>query len=209
MKKILIVIFISILALTVNAQVDLMGGMGISFQSTPSLKDYLDNVYPNGEKVSDYSSTVTFFFESDYEINPTFDLGVEYEAKIYSYNTTLGGFDTYDFSYLAHSPSVLAYYILQGAGYKFKFGGGLGYRVISIDEKLPIETRTYTATGFGLLLKLQAHTLLGGNFYALIEGDVRYDIIGEAKNGDILMNDGTDFNTLGAGVKLGISYFLR
>jgi hypothetical protein len=104
---------------------------------------------------------------------------------------------------------VLGYYTIQGAGYKFKFGGGAGYRVISIDEKLPLETKNYTATGFGLLLKAQAHTLLGGNFYALIEGDARYDIIGEAENGNQVMGDGTDFNTLAFGLKLGVSYLIR
>lgn len=211
MKKLLVVLFLILFGVTTQAQVDVMGGMGISFKSNPSLKDYLDNIFTGGDELADFTSAVTFFFESDYEINTTFDLGLEYEAKIYSYNTSFGGLGTYDFSYLAHSPSVLAYYVIKGAGYKFKFGGGAGYRVISVDEQLPTSTEVinYTATGFGLLLKAQAHTLLGGDFYAYIGGDIRYDIIGEAKNGDLVIGKDTDFNTLSVGVKLGVSYFIR
>ena len=209
MKKFITVVFIIILSLQVKAQVDLMGGMGISFQSTPSLNDYLNNIATGSDKLSDFTSAVTFSFEADYAINPAFDMGIEYEAKIYSYNTSFSGLGNYDFSYLAHSPSVLGYYVLQGPGYKFKFGGGVGCWVISIEEKLPIETINYTATGFGLLLKAQAHTLLGGDFYAFIGGDVRYDIIGEAKNGNLVLGSDTNFNTLSVGVKLGVSYFIR
>lgn len=215
MKKLITAVFILTFSLTAQAQIDLMGGMGISFQSTPSLKDYIDNVFTGGEELADFSSAVTFFFESDYEVNPTFDLGVEYEAKIYSYNTSFGGLGTYDISYVAHSPSVLGYYVVQGPGYKFKFGGGAGYRIISVDEQTPesIEVVNYTATGFGLLLKAHAHTLLGGNFYAFISGDVRYDVIGEAENGGKVLGEGfpeeINFNTLSVGVKLGVSYFIR
>jgi hypothetical protein len=85
MKKFLTAVFILTFSLAAQAQIDLMGGMGISFQSTPSLKDYIDNVFTGGEELADFSSAVTFFFESDYEVNPTFDLGVEYEAQIYSW----------------------------------------------------------------------------------------------------------------------------
>lgn len=210
MKKFIAAIFVLSTFVTTYAQVDLMGGMGISFQSTPSLKDYIDNLFTGGDELADFSSAVTFFFETDYEVNSSFDLGLEYEAKIYSYNTSFG-FETYDLSYLAHSPSILGYYVLHGEGYKFKFGGGAGYRVISIDEQKPPSNQVvnYTATGFGLLLKAQAHTLLGGNFYAAIGADIRYDII---ENSDLRsegLNEEIDFNTLSVGLKLGVSYFIR
>lgn len=210
MKKIIAIIFILAPFLSINAQVDFMGGMGISFQSTPSLKDYIDNLFSGGKDVEDFTSAVNFFFESDYEINSKFDLGIEYEAKIYSYSTNFG-FETYDLSYVAHSPSLLAYYVLQGDGYKFKFGGGAGYRIIDIEEQKPPSTQKadLSASGFGFLLKAQAHTLLGGNFYANLSADIRYDLI---ENSDLRsegLNKDIDFNTLAIGLKLGISYFLR
>lgn len=216
MKKKLISIIFLLTALTTYSQVDFMTGMGISFQSTPSLKDYINNIAPSGEGMADYSSAVTFFFETDYSINPTFDIGIEYEVKIYSFNTSFGGLGKYDLSYLAHSPSVIGYYVLQGEGYKFKFGGGAGYRIISVDEELPTSNTVtnFTANGFGLLLKTQAHTLLSGNFYAYFGADIRYDIIGEATNENSKLEapglkEEVNFNTLSFGVKIGVSYLIR
>lgn len=214
-KKIFIVIFL-FTTLATYSQIDFMTGMGISFQSTPSLKDYINTYTQGNDGPGEYSSAVTFFFESDYSINPTFDIGIEYETKIYSFNTSFGGIGKYDISYLAHSPSLLGYYVIQGEGYKFKLGGGVGYRIISVDEELPTSTAVtnYTANGFGLLLKAQAHTLLSGNFYAYFGADIRYDIIGEATNDSGKLEapglkEEVNFNTLSFGVKIGVSYLIR
>ncbi|MDZ7766655.1 MAG: hypothetical protein U5K00_19920 [Melioribacteraceae bacterium] len=216
MKKYLLVFAVLLFSVKSFAQIDLMGGMGISFQSTPSLTDYINNLVADGEKLNDFSSSINFFIEGDYEISSTFDLGIEYENKLFSYNTAFGGLGTYDLTWTTHSPSLLAYYAIQGTGYKFKFGGGAGYRLISVDEELPTSNQieNYTSSGFGLLLKAQAHTLLGGNFHAYIGTDIRYDFIGEPSNekskiGTADYGREIDFNTLGVGVKLGISYLIR
>ena len=216
MKKYFFVFLLLIFGSNSIAQVDIMTGMGITFQSTPSLTDYINNTVPEGEELADYSSAINFLFGADFTLNPTFDIGFEYEHKIFSYNTSFSGLGTYDISYLTYSPSILAYYTIPGAGYKFKFGGGAGYRYVSVDEQLPTSNivETYTASGFGLLLKAQAHTLLGGNFHAYIGADIRYDVIGEPSNdngvlGTSAYNESIDFNTLGVGVKLGVSYFIR
>lgn len=216
MKNILASIIFLISLINLSAQFDITGGMGISFQSTPSLKDYIDNLAPAGEELAQYSSAVTFFGEIDYSMSPTFDLGLEYENKLFSYNTSFGGLGSYDLSYTSHSPSLLAFYVVQGAGYKFKFGGGVGYRIISVDEELPTSNSVvnYSANGFGVVLKTIAHTLLGGDFYASIGADIRYDIISEASNnentlGAAGLKEKVDFNTLAFGVKIGVSYFIR
>lgn len=216
MKKYFVVVAILFISLKSFAQVDVMGGMGIAFQSTPSLNDYINNLVPDGQELNEFSSAINFFIEADYEMSSTFDLGIEYEHKLFSHNAAFGGLGTYDLTWTTHSPSLLAYYAIQGVGYKFKFGGGVGYRLISVDQELPTsnQVETYTSSGFGLLLKAQAHTLLGGNFYAYIGADARYDFIGEPSNEN--NNFGTanygreiDFNTLGVGVKIGVSYLIR
>lgn len=216
MKKIFVVLVMLFSTVNITAQVDIMGGMGITFQSTPSLKDYIDNLAPSGEELAEYSSSVNFFGEIDYVINPTFDLGLEYENRLFSYNSNYGGLGSYDLSITTHSPTVLAFYVLQGVGYKFKFGGGAGYRLVSVDEELPTSNAVtnYTASGFGILLKAQALTLLGGDFYAAVGADIRYDLIGEASNnestfGTTGLKEKIDFNTLAFSVKIGISYFIR
>lgn len=216
MKKLLFGIVLIISSAQIYAQVDVMAGMGITFQSNPSLKDYIDNLTPGGEGLAQFSSAVNFFGEIDYSINPTFDLGLEYEYKLSSYNTAFGGAGNYDLSYVTHSPSLLAYYVVQGVGYKFKFGGGAGYRIVAVDEELPTSNTVtnFTANGFGMLLKAQANTLLGGDFYASIGADIRYDIIGEATDGNqtfgsTALKEKIDFNTIAFSVKVGISYFIR
>lgn len=216
MRKLIVGFSVLFFSLTASAQVDLMAGMGISFQSTPSLTDYINNLVPAGEEIAEYSSAVTFFGEADYTVNPTFDLGIEYEYRLFSYNTGFGGLGTYDLTSITHSPSILAYYVIKGPGYKFRFGGGGGYRLVSVDEELPTSNQVgnYTSSGFGLLLKAQAHTLLGGDFHAYIGADIRYDIIGEPSGDSGVLgtqNYGQeiDFNTLGVGIKVGISYFIR
>lgn len=215
MKKLLFTFLIILSTVSLKAQYDITAGMGITFQSTPSIKDYIDNSNPGSgsDKLAEYSSAINFFGEVDYSLSPTFSLGIEYENKLFSYNGT----NSYDLSYTTHSPSILAYYVVEGAGYQFKFGGGAGYRIVSVDEKFGVLENTasnFTANGFGLLLKAQAHTLLGGDFYASVGGDIRYDLIGEATNGDQefgsnVLDEKVNFNTLAFSVKLGISYFLR
>ncbi len=72
----------------------------------------------------------------------------------------------------------------------------------------------------------EGHTSLGGNFYAMIAADIRYDIVSEVSNGSSVLtsnknlifsgNEGPNFgdagnkvniNTFSVGIKLGVSYF--
>ena len=107
--------------------------------------------------------------------------------------------------------SVLNFYVLHGDGYSFKFGGGAGLRFLSADEKLPgtTLTTTYSSTGYGVLLRAEGNTLLGGNIYAKIAAQAGYDINGEPKNNGQHLgnaNEAVNFNSLSVGLSLGVSY---
>ncbi|OGU58803.1 MAG: hypothetical protein A2V66_01705 [Ignavibacteria bacterium RBG_13_36_8] len=213
MKKILFLITLLLFSSSTYAQFDFAGGMGISFVNNSSLRDYLQINFPSGSKLSTFNSSVEFFIEGDYSVTTSFQLGLEYAYQIYSYTASFSGTYVYDISYGHHKPSVLAYYVISGNGYKFKFGGGAGLRIISLDEKI-MNTVNYSTSGFGVLLKAQGHTLLGGNFYANIGVDLRYDLPGEPKNGsnyivDNSINQNVNINSLSFGIKLGISYFFE
>ena len=184
--------------------------MGISFVASPSLNDYLNYNISSSEELGTFNSTVEFYGEVDYTISPKFQIGFEYVYALYGYSTSLIGLN-YELDYDHHKPSVLGYYVISGEGYKFKFGGGVGMRIINLSEK-KIITGEYSSTGFGILGRVQGHTALGGNFYANIGSTIRYDAPGEPANGEIklhdtLTNEDVNINSFSVSVNIGFSYF--
>jgi hypothetical protein len=183
MKRLFIPIYI-LTSVLIYAQVDLTGSMGIAFINNSSIEDYINANFPSDKELGTFNSSFDLSLEADYEVTENFELGIEYVYNIFAYTTSiLAGVGVYDLSYIHHKPSLMAYYVIPGSGYKFKFGGGVGYRVVDLDEKI-YETITYTASGFGFLLRAQGLTTLGGNFYANLGGSFRYDLPGEVSSGN-------------------------
>ena len=214
MKKILIALLL-LVSINLFAQVELTAGMGIGFVNNSSVEDYVNvNFAQNGNNLNTFNSAIDVYVEGDYYIAESFQLGIEYDMLFFSYTDIQAESGNYELSYNNHKPSFVAYYVFKGNGYNFKIGGGAGPRIISLEEKLPfIRNRVvYKSTGYGVLLKGQGNTLLGGNFYANIAVDMRYDIPGEPEaNGKKLFNnalqENVNVNSLTFGLKLGVSYF--
>ncbi len=216
MKKFFAIISFQILLLTIQAQIDISAGMGLNFLTSPSFKDYINaNFAPVNDQLQSFKSSVEFVGEGAYSISNNFQIGIEYGLQLDSYSTSSGRAGFYEAKYTQHKPSVIAYYVVPGEGYKFKFGGGVGLRLLQMEEQLansptPID---YSATGFGFLFKAQGHTLLSGNFYATVGADLRYDMPGEPESSsgnkiiDASVNDSVNLNMFSVGVKLGVSYF--
>jgi hypothetical protein len=204
--------FLLLLLITSNiqAQWNISASMGLDFKSSSSFRDYVNtNFSLNGQQVSSFKSTVAFNLEMDYLLTKAFALGIEYNVQIDSYSSPFGAAGIYEIAYNLHRPSMLAYYIISGEGYQFKFGGGLGYRIAALSEKR-ISNTDYSASGFGVLLKAEGNTMLAKNFYALIGGSFRYDSIGEVANGSQkIINPSTqealNLNSISFGVYLGIT----
>ena len=213
MKKIITSIWIITCLNAASAQGELKAVMGINFMSIPSMQDYINqNFAPPNDQLGSFVSSVIFAGEGGLFINENFEMTVEVAYQIYSYTTTgLGG--QYDLSYNNIMPSILAYYVLVGNGYNLKFGSGLGLRFPNVDESLPAtgSTITYTSTGYGVIARAEGNTLLGGDVFANIGAEIRYDVNGETENnGNTLTNnvqgENVNFNTFSLGVRLGISY---
>ena len=213
MKKIFSAIFILIISFPAVAQIDLRAGMGINFVSTPLLKDYLNQNYASFDnELGSFTSSISFDGEAGYFINPNFQIALEasYFLNSFTFGTTIG---QYELNYGIVAPTIIAYYIIPGSGYYFKFGGGVGLRFLSVDEKQPGSpvVDNFTATGFGLLIKGEANTSLGSGVYANIGGDVRYDANGVPENNgkpltNSILKEDVSFNSLSFGVHLGITY---
>ncbi|HEX2866218.1 MAG TPA: hypothetical protein VHO03_04205 [Ignavibacteriales bacterium] len=218
MKKILFfaLLFFSGNLLRAQSQVfELNAGMGIDMSATPSLNDYINTSFATSlDERPSINTNVEFYGEVGRQLSSHFQLGVEYAMAIASYNTVNFKAGKYDLSYTLHMPSVMAYYVINGAGYKFKFGGGAGYRIASVDETQLNYTSAlnYKSSGVGALLKADGSTSLGGNLYANIAGIVRMDFIGVPKNGTTKLsyknaaNEEVNMNSFSAGIRLGFTY---
>lgn len=188
------------------AQIDISVGMGLNFFSAPDLKDYINSYSTSVDEMNSFNTSADFFGEIGYDINQNYQVALEYTFNIYSFNST-GINGVYDLEVDQHKPSLIGYYILPGNGYKLKFGFGVGLRNAQIREKFSGLTKIadYSTNGFGILAKAQGDTKLSGNFYAVIVGELRYDMPGEIKS---FNKAKFNVNTLGVVLKLGISYHL-
>jgi hypothetical protein len=212
MKKVLVLLFVIIVSGISFAQNqnEVRASMGIDFVSIPSLKDYIDQL--PYEQLADFNTAINFSGSYGRMLSESYQLQLEVGYFLYSFNSS--GIDgQYDLTYNLIMPSVLNYYVLNGTGYNFKFGGGAGIRFLSMDESLPgTGSKTnYSSIGYGLILRGEGNTAIAENVFAHIAADVRYDLNGEPKNNDknlynIVLKENVNFSSLSFGIRLGISY---
>lgn len=206
--KNMICVFILAALSVIKAQWDVSAGMGINQVYSSSFKEYV-NIMRNGE-LDDFYTAADFIGTINYSFNDKYQLGLEIDYSLYSYNSEVV-IGNYEISYGIIKPSLVFNYLLKGEGYMLKFGGGAGIRLIEVNEKISPLDITYSAKGFGVLLKAEGHTKLSEDFYALIGVDTRLDFSGDLKDGDKPLYNSVDKEnvSLGAfsvGLKLGVSY---
>lgn len=215
MKQITFISLILLMSAVSYSQVQVRGSMGVDFVSTPSLYDYINqNFASSNNQIGSFNAAVIFSGEADYDLSTNYEIGLDLGYRLYSYNTqnTIG---TYDLTYHNLMPTLVSYYLINGEGYQFKFGGGAGIRFLSVDESIPGTgtTQTYSSTGFGILLRAAGNTRLSNDFYINIGLDARYDFNGEPSNGgktlfNYASKSNVNFNSLSLGLSLGLTYFL-
>jgi len=208
MKKTCACLLLLLLSNISFPQVSLRGGMGIDLISIPSLKDYL-NIYfaPSDNQVGSFATAVIFSGEADFKEFENYEVGIElaYLYNSYTY-PSIGG--QHNLTYGIIMPTITNYYVIEGQGYNFKFGGGIGIRFTNINETNLPTINTYKSVGFGILLRASGNTALSSNVFANITGDIRYDINGEPKNNGNPMQSNVNFNSFSLGLTLGITYIL-
>jgi hypothetical protein len=210
MKKLLLLFIIICFSVISYPQISLRGGMGINFISTPSLRDYLSAL--TGIQQTAFNSAINFSAEVDGRAAKSYEMGLEMAYLYNSFNFSPNG-GRYQLSYSVLMPTITNYYVVEGQGYNFKFGGGLGLRFASINEskEFTANSNNYSSVGFGILLRASGNTALSSNVYANITGDIRYDINGTPKNNgnpvqNTTLNNSVNLNSLSLGLSLGITY---
>ena len=215
MKYLTLFILVLLIFSTSYSQVSLRAGMGVDYISSPSLYNYFNqNFSEPGSQIGSFRAAVNFSGEADYKLSNKFELGVDLTYRIYSYNFA-GSLGSYNLSYHNIMPTFVSYYVIEGDGYEFKFGGGPGIRLLSADESLPgtTTTQTYTSTGIGFLLRAEGNTKISNELFASVLFDIRYDLNGEPKYNGINLYNAVDksnvnFNSLSLGIGLGLTYYL-
>ncbi|NCQ19037.1 MAG: hypothetical protein COZ80_07740 [Ignavibacteria bacterium CG_4_8_14_3_um_filter_37_9] len=209
MKKIFFMVLVSVISL--QAQWEVRGSMGLNIVSMPDLKDYLNtNFFIGNDRLSDFTPAVETGIEVGYQLEEHFQVACElsYEYNSFSYPVINSSF-----AYNLLQPSLLGYYTVNGKGYQFKFGGGIGPRFIFASEPSIYTTALlkYTSTGYGLVGKIDGITSLGGNYFAYIGVDLRYNNNGNLSdaNGKEKINNVTNtvlsLNSVSAGLKVGVA----
>ena len=217
MKNIVLLLLLVLFDVNIFAQVEIKGSMGINFLSIPSLTDYINqgDLTPPNRELGTFNSAVIFSGEIGTFINKDIEVSLEVPYQIYSYTENIG-LGQYELAYNLVSPSLLAYYVISGNGYNFKFGGGAGPRFVSLTEKKKWQGTevSFSSIGFGGLLRIEGNTVLSDNVYANIGLDLRYDLNGEPENGsgtkltNVVQNEVVNMNTFSMGLRLGISYLI-
>ncbi len=207
--KFLALIFLLFSPLT-QAQWEGRVSMGINIASTANIRDYINENFGAGNRMDDVNTMIEFGGELGYKPGKNLQLALEGAYAFNSYtNITANG--KYELNYRFISPSVMAYYMIEGAGYSFKFGGGIGPRFVVIEEIKPfvVTGTTYTSTGFGIVARASGSTALSKDVFAYIGADARYDAGGTPKNDGIaIRHRGGDLSvgSLSLGLKIGISF---
>jgi hypothetical protein len=206
-------LFLIIISIEINAQVDLSAGMGINLSSTASLNDYINSINRTSQ-VSSFNSNIEFFGEVGYNYSKKMIIGLDYGYSIYSYTNDFSEIGKYEISYNQHSPTLMVYYVIGGEGYKFKFGGGVGIRYVVLKETLPQSNKSadYSTTGFGGLLKIEGNTAISEKVFAVIAFTLRLDYPGIPKNNGTSLSyspssiQNVNVNAVSGGIRLGILY---
>ena len=215
MKKIVLLFVLVLLNVNIFAQIEIKASMGINFLSIPSLQDYINQNFAPNSQLATFNSAVIFAGEIGTFINKDFEVSLEVPFQIYSYTENIG-LGQYELAYNQIPPSVLAYYVISGSGYNFKFGAGAGPRFVNVTEKKKWQGSevSFSSIGFGGLLRIEGNTVLSNKVYANIGLDLRYDLNGEPENSsgnkltNIVQNEVVNVNTFSMGLRLGISYLI-
>jgi hypothetical protein len=213
MKYFLFIFLLFLFSSLTFSQTEIRGSMGIDFISSPSLSNYINQKYaPPYDQLKSFTSAVIFSVEGDMFLNKNYQVGLElsYLLNSFTYNNDLS---TYNLTYNIIMPAIVNYYIIQGEGYEFKFGGGIGIPFVIADEKVKdfALSKKYNSTGLGIILRADGNTVLSGNVYANIGADIKYEFNGKPKNGNQYIvneatNENVNFNSFSAGLHLGITY---
>jgi hypothetical protein len=189
-------------------------GLGVSLVHAADIVDYITTRYGPEPKLNDFATAAEFFGTAELQLSESWGAKVEYAYLLKSYDDAIAQSPGLRFTYVVHMPTALVQYLIQGRGYVFKFGGGLGYHVATFTEDYALYGGTsYSSRGIGLKLEAEGNTEFDSHLYAYIVGDIRGDMMSEFKStqGTPLINPVNDkhasMSFYSVGLKFGLMYY--
>lgn len=193
-------------------------GLGITEADASDMVDYL-NTYlaASDERMSRFTTATEFFAAPEYRLSGMFSLTLEYSYLLKSYELSRWDYGTLTLTYGIHMPTLMLQRVVDGDGYAFKFGGGLGWYFGSMSEKLSVygAERNARSSGPALALDIEGNSSLGDNLSVYLGADARFASLPELKDGDgrtVTFHDRSgagrtlSLSFFSAGIKLGLLY---
>lgn len=192
-------------------------GMTVCGIDAKELTDFINSFSARTQTISNWNVAGEFFIAPEFHLSSDMSLKIEYAYLLNSHSiddplSSYGG--KIDFSYGVHMPSVIVQYLFIGAqGYFLKFGGGVGYYFVSLDEKFPsyLGSMRSSANGIGVKLDISGQTPLGEHIYLILGAGMRFSFIGNYRGGifdeQSTSNRSVSMNFISIGGTMGFIYY--
>lgn len=190
-------------------RIGISGGMGVSYVNPQDVVDYINGIGGGRERTPDFKAAVEFFGAVTVPLSSDWALKLEYAYMLSSYTTNFV-IGNGQFTVQTHMPTLIGQYVLIDEGvYNLKAGAGAGFHFGSLTQEY-FGNYTYSGTGAGALLELEANTAFGENFYGHLGGNMRWAFIGRLTDSSGAPPS-TEFQPtlhfFGAGARLGFTYY--
>jgi len=192
--------------------------MGVSMVNAQSLTNFLKEEVPftNKDSISSFNVGLEVFGGVEVQYSRSFSLKLDYSYFFKSYTYTQVSYYTFDYFYQVHQPYLMAYYVVPGKHYSFKFGGGLGflYAIFHRTDDRASDAR-YTSTGMGIKGEVIFTADLSKRMESYLSGFIKGDSFAKLKDSGghsmTTLNSGqeVDLNSFAVGLRLGFSVKLN
>lgn len=187
-------------------------GMGVEYIAAPDVTDIVNvTAVPSG-RVAQFRAAVEFFGSCAFPLSGRWMLKLELGYDLSSY-TVDGAFGPASWSMHWTMPSLVLQYVIVDRGiYNLRAGAGGGYHVGALAEKYLSLDDTFTGSGPGALLELEANTAFGDHLYAFLGANIRWEFVGRLTDGagvsPGIASGGSPatLHAFGAGARLGACY---
>ncbi len=194
-----------------STRIGISAGMGVNYHNAQDIVDRVNGSGITTTRVDEFKSAVEFFGAVSIPLSADWLVKAEYVYMLASYSLPSQFANSgAEFSYMLHMPTIVGQYMLvEAPTYNFKVGLGAGFHFGVYEEKF--FAASYSASGIGSLLELEANTGLGESLFAHLGTQLRWEFVGELRNtaGQTpLRGVSTTMHFFSIGARLGVTYYI-
>ncbi len=190
----------------------LSAGMGVEYVSLGDVTTIINATVAPAQVVPRFKSEVEFFGACTFPLARLWLLKFEYAYAIASFNVQ-GAYAPASFGVTCHMPSLILQYMLLDRGvYNVRAGAGGGWHFGYLSEKYFSINDTFSGSGPGFVMEIEANTAFGDHLFAYLGANLRWESIGTLLDpsgqspGVASGGSNAALHAYGAGVRLGAAY---